>query len=216
METNNKPEVQKKAPFFSKNTFSTDEIAAVIKDSIDNNSLVAKAKFTVDDIKTVLSAVDNINSLDRNTRNLNGTPLNEVDIPVWAKKFILPMEVVYSTELGEAAEDLIVRPERNCSFSYNLGDIHSASARIAQAFRSTPQFVTAADVRKEKGSVNLSSIIATASFDGDIASESGKYFIPIELNPVLKAFFSTYYFNDTAEHILKTYFIKNNICGENA
>lgn len=201
---------------FTKNTFATDQIAQVVKASIDENCTISKAKYNVKDVKEILSLVDQINALGRHAKTLNGVSLMDIDVPKWAAKLILPVEVVYDVALGDDAKDLLERPVADRSYEYNLEQIHKSAAVIAQAFRATPQYVSAAEARKAKGSVNFSSILPIAAIGENVATEHGKVFVPICLTSGLTVFFDEYYFNDDASHMLKTYLVKTHVCADNA
>lgn len=211
---NNQPKVDLSFNFIN-NTFGTDGIAAVMMESVFNNKGVKVPNCSAADIKSILILVDQINALDRYTRNLNGTPLSEIDVPKWAAKLILPTEITYSVDLGDAVEDLTARPVPNREYQYNLGDIRTSAAKIAQTFKvKQALFVTADEARKARGSANLSSIIPVAAFGDKMSADVGKFYIPICLKSELTMLFSDYYFNDSANRVLREYILRTNVCSD--
>lgn len=201
----------------NKNTMFTNE---TLKEFIESNKLVGGpicvalaskleqlkkiSKVTVNsgDIDRVLQVVDQINSLPKYTRSLNGVPLREIYLPEWVKPFVLPANVVMMNP-ADRYLDLALRPETDDDFVYDEADVRMVANHVAGMLKTEAKMFQVEEFRN----AHLDALVADVHFavSGWVYQKDDELFVPVNLSSDLACVFGEEWYNTRVSEMLARY-----------
>lgn len=186
--------------------FNTDAITKMVVDALVSQKRVSRVddKTVTEDVKTILSAVDVVNSLDETAKSINGIPLDLAELPGWVKPFVYPSKVAILP--SNFVVDLVNRPKVSQS-AFDFDGVIRASRRIAGVMRA--QDVQMVKVSTMRGDVQLLSAIVPA-VDGKTRLANDTYVIPVDLVSAVKAVLGVDYLCEDADTAVEQ-FIKRSL-----
>lgn len=169
---------------------------------IENRKTVSKLSCTKEDVRTIMKAVEAVNSVSEFTSSVGGVRLDQLELPEWVKHFVFPPKV--SIMSGFDFDDIVVRPEV-ADFVYDEEAIKKAAYRISSSQKQNPKFRNAVELRGDVATLGNIHF----SMGDKTRQDSEEVFFPVPLDPDLDAKLGKSWSNASAEAIIKKFFIRN-------
>lgn len=165
---------------------------------LSNNKKVSKPNHSVQDVITIVLAIEAVNALGEYDSQCGGVHLNDCMLPKWAECFILPKKIAIQNH--SQAADIAIRPEIEADFFWDQAAIHNAVTRIASSLKKDPVLVPVSSMRRDV--VMLSEI--DYYIDDAVPTYRDNFFVPIPVDERLSDFVNMLS-ADTPSHVFQMF-----------
>lgn len=188
--------------FLEHNQLSGGPICVALANKLEQLKKISKVTVNSGDIDRVLEVVDQVNSLPKYTRSLNGVPLREIYLPEWVKPFVLPANVVMFSP-ADRYLDLALRPKTDDDFVYDEADVRMVANRVAGMLKTDAKCFQVEEYRLAHLDSTLNDVNYAVA--GWVYQKDDEYFVPVNLNPDLACVFGEEWYNTRVSEMLARY-----------
>lgn len=152
------------------------ELTKRVEAYVESHKTVSFSGKTLEqDLNVILEAVDEVNSLTELDTKVGGELLDEAKLPSWVAPFVYPVKVAVLP--GFQYPDVVERPQPTADWVFDIPKVTVASHRIAQLFKTVPDFRSVRDLR---GDLAMISAVHFA-VNGWVRQDGDELFYPVPL-----------------------------------